>query len=81
MKKRAYILPEKLEEKVQRIQKELGLKDSGQVLSKAIELLDVSIGRKVVLEEKKKDRSLHITDLEEYNQTVILNDDGSPQKQ
>lgn len=80
MKKRAYVLSEKLDEKVERIQRELGLDEPGEVIAKAIELLDVSIGRKVVLEERQTARSLHITGLEKFNQTVTLDDDGSIEK-
>jgi hypothetical protein len=76
MDNKAFTLPPNLAEKVDRIQKEMGLDDPGLVITKAIELLDISIGRKVILEEKDKKRSLHIDDLQDYNQTFNLEEDG-----
>ena len=77
MKNTAYVLPPKLAEKVKRIKKELGLKDTGSVITKAIELLDISLGRKVVLTEKGKSTTYQIEDLEEYQQTFSIESNGN----
>lgn len=72
MKNVAFVLPPKLTKKLEKIQREMGVDDPGVVIAKAIDLLDISIGRKVILEEKETKRALKINGLEEYNQTFVI---------
>lgn len=74
----AFILPPKLSSKVDRIQKEMGLNEPGKVITKAIELLDISIGRKVILKDNSK--TFQIDDLEDYSKTREIKPDGSSTK-
>ncbi|HEX9804865.1 MAG TPA: hypothetical protein VGA67_04230 [Candidatus Dojkabacteria bacterium] len=77
MGKTAYILPPKLSSIVEKIQKELGLNEPGEVITKAIELLDYSIGRKVILEDKDKKRSIQIDSLKGFHETFDIDSNGS----
>ncbi len=69
----AFVLPPNLSKEVKRIQKEMQLSSPGKVIVKALALLQLSMGRKVKLEEKKKE--LTIKDFESFNQTVTFDDD------
>ncbi len=64
----AFVLPPNLSKEVKRMQKEMDLNSPGGVILKALALLQMSMGRKVKLEEKKK--QLVIKDFENFNQTV-----------
>lgn len=70
MKNIAYVLSPKMATKVEKIKTELGLKEPSEVLTKAIELLDLSMGRRVILKEKESRASWRIDDLEDFKQTV-----------
>jgi len=67
----AFVLPPKLSEEVKKIQKEMNLKSSGEVISKALALLQLSMGRKVRFESN--DEKLSIDSFKEYNQTISYN--------
>lgn len=77
MKKTAYVLPEKLSDQVERIQHQLGMSDTGSVISKAIELLNVSIGRKIVLEDMHDKTTLEIDEFCKYDKNLEIKKDGS----
>ena len=64
----AIVLPKKLSKKVSEMQKEFGLKSPGEVLVKALSLLELSMGRKVEL--KDKDETLNISSFEGLRQSV-----------
>jgi len=77
MKNKAFVLPSTLAKKVDRIQKELGYENPGMVITKAIDLLDLSIGRKIVLEQPKQKKKIEIKELEDYQNTFqVYDNDG-----
>ena len=69
MKKKAFILKPPLAEKVEKMKEEMGLKDSGEVLLKAIQLLDIALGRKVILKEKGNKKTIETEDFARFNST------------
>lgn len=66
----AFAFPKNLTKKVLKLQKELGLKSPGEVILKALSLLELSIGRKVEL--KDKDDTLEISSFEDLRQSIKL---------
>lgn len=64
----AVALPEKLTEKVIALQKKLNLKSPGEVILKALSLLELSMGRKVEL--KDKEETLEIKSFEDLKQSI-----------
>ena len=77
MSKKAFILSEGLIRKIEQIQKEMNLKESGDVLSKAINLLSMSLGRKVILQDTDSDSSIEISDLSKYKKIFYPKSNGS----
>lgn len=72
MKKKAFILKPELADKVEKMKEEMGLKDSGEVLLKAIQLLDIALGRKVILKEKGNKKTIETEDFARFNSTFII---------
>ncbi|MBN2015229.1 hypothetical protein JW766_00140 [Candidatus Dojkabacteria bacterium] len=64
----AVAFPKKLTETVVKLQKELGLKSPGEVILKALSLLELSMGRKVQLKDDKE--TLEIKSLQGLKQSV-----------
>ena len=64
----AFVLPPKLSEEVKRIQKEMNLKSPGEVITKALALLQLSMGRRVKFESNKE--KLSINSFKGFNQTI-----------
>jgi hypothetical protein len=68
----AFVLPPKLSKEVKKIQKELDLNSPGEVITKALFLLKVSLGRKVRFESK--DNQLEIDEFQNYRETITFDD-------
>ena len=66
----AVVLPKKLTKKVLALQKKLNLKSPGEVILKALSLLELSIGRKIEL--KDKEETLEINSFEDLRQSIKL---------
>ena len=64
----AVALPKKLTKKVLGMQKDLNLKTPGEVIVKALSLLELSMGRKIELKNKKE--TLKIDTFEGLRQSV-----------
>jgi len=64
----AIALPKKLTKKVVALQKQLGLKSPGEVILKALSLLELSIGRKVELRDD--DETLEIKSFQGLRQSI-----------
>lgn len=72
-KKTAFVASEELDERLRRLQKELDLPSTAQVLSLAVSMLEVSLGHEVEIKSAKK--RYKISRFSKYNQTIDL--DGS----
>lgn len=66
----AIALPEKLSKKVKNLQKSLGLKTPGEVIVKAISLLELSMGRKVKMSDN--DESIEINSFKGLRQSIKI---------
>ena len=64
----AVALPKRLTQKVVELQKQLGLKSPGEVILKALSLLELSMGRKVEL--KDREDTLEIKSFEDLRQSI-----------
>lgn len=70
--KLAFALPENLSKKVRSLQKKLDLKTPGDVIIKALSLLELSMGRKVEL--KDDDDTIRIKSFEGMRQSIKIED-------
>ncbi|MDD3647695.1 MAG: hypothetical protein PHS44_04315 [Candidatus Dojkabacteria bacterium] len=70
--KLAVTLPRNLTRKIEDIQKQMDLKTPGEVILKALSLLELSMGRKVEL--KDKDETFEIKSFENLRQSIKLDD-------
>lgn len=68
----AFALPENLSQKVKDLQKQLGLNTPGEVILKALSLLELSIGREVQMKDGKE--TLQIQGFKNYRQSITLED-------
>jgi hypothetical protein len=68
----AVALPEKLSKKVRKLQEQMDLKSPGEVILKALSLLELSMGRKVEL--KDDDDTFEIKSFEGLKQSIKLDD-------
>lgn len=64
----AVALPKRLTQKVIELQNQLGLKSPGEVILKALSLLELSMGRKVELTDSEE--TLEIKSFEDLRQSI-----------
>lgn len=69
---KAFVPSKELQTKINQIQQELKLEDPAEVISMALYLMDLALGREV--EFKDKHQTFRTTKFAEHNQTVILED-------
>ena len=70
----AVVLPENLSEKVEKLQKELELASPGEVILRALSLLELSMGRKVEL--KDSNQTLEINEFKKLRQSIQISDNN-----
>ncbi len=75
----AVALPKKLSKRVMKMQKELDLKSPGEVVVRALSLLELSMGRKVEL--KDNEDTLEINSFKKLRQSIKLEDRGKSEKE
>ncbi len=69
----AIALPKNLTKRVRLLQKQLGLKTQGEVILKALSLLEISMGRKIELKDKNK--TFEINTFENLKQSIKLDNE------
>lgn len=68
----AIVLPKKLSKRVIALQKKLHLKSPGEVIIKALSLLELSLGRKIELKDSEK--TLEIESFKNMRQSIKIED-------
>ncbi|KXK27338.1 MAG: hypothetical protein TR69_WS6001000213 [candidate division WS6 bacterium OLB20] len=74
-KKTAFVPSSELNEKLKRLQEEMHLGSAAEVISLALSMLEISLGREVEVRDSK--HSYRISKFSRYNQTVTLDDDDN----
>jgi len=70
-----FVAPRKVSSKIKQLQEQLKLDSPGEVLSMALSMLELALGREVELKDKKG--SYHISKFSKYHQTVEISEDGN----
>jgi hypothetical protein len=68
----AFLADKELAKKIRSMQDTLHLKTPGEVVSRALSLMELSMGRKLELWDN--DKKIKIDDFSKFNQTVIVED-------
>ena len=69
----AFVFPEGLSRRIKALQDDMNARSAGEVLVKAISLLELSIGRKVEIKESKGDGGRwEVDEFEDYNRRVDI---------
>jgi len=71
----AFALPENLSKKIIELQKEMNLKTPGEVILKALSLLELSMGREVEIKDEEK--KYRIKSFENYRQSIKIDNISS----
>jgi len=71
----AFALPENLSKKIIELQKEMNLKTPGEVILKALSLLELSMGREVDIKDEEK--KYRIKSFENYMQSIKIDNISS----
>lgn len=71
----AFVFPPRLSRKIKDLQKDMGAKSAGEVLIKAISLLEVSVGRKVEIQDENTQK-WEIDEFEDHKKRVELRQGG-----
>jgi hypothetical protein len=69
-----FVASKKLSDKIKELQRQLELESPGEVLSTALSMLELSLGREV--EFKDKNGSYKTSKFSKYNHTIELTEDG-----
>jgi len=70
----AFVFPPGLSKRIKNLQQDLEAKSAGEVLVKAISLLEISIGRKLEIKDDEDKRKWEIDEFEDLSRTVEIKD-------
>lgn len=76
-KKTAFVASDKLMKRLKKLQEEMKLGTSAEVVSLALSLLEISMGREVELNDNSNKTKFRISNLAKYNQTISFDDEDN----